>query len=111
YEVLDFLVREEDALKEDKKTVSPVGGQRNNLRPPVTGQTADFAAGMAQPGVIVHEGTYGMPTICHQCLESHGLVAEWGQDGGLTVWASTQAVTGTAAQLAGYFSRQGIDLP
>src|SRR5262249_52930227 len=39
----------------------------------------------------------------HQCLESHGLVAEWGEDGGLTVWASTQAVTGTAAALAGHF--------
>ena len=27
------------------------------------------------------EGTYGVPVICHQCLESHGLVAEWDQDG------------------------------
>ena len=25
----------------------------------------------------VVEGNYGAPTICHQCLESHGLVAEW----------------------------------
>ena len=40
--------------------------------------------------------SYGVPTICHQCLESHGLVAEWDKDGGLTVWASTQAVAGTA---------------
>src|SRR5262249_55088924 len=50
-------------------------------------------------------------TICHHCLESHGLVAEWDQDGGLTVWASTQAVTGTADQLSKYFSNQMIDLP
>src|SRR5436190_2059398 len=51
----------------------------------------------------VVEGTYGVPVISHQCLESHGLVAEWGDDGGLTVWASTQATVGTAVQLANRF--------
>src|SRR5262249_9186922 len=47
----------------------------------------------------VVEGTYGVATICHQCLESHGLVAEWDQDGNLTAWCSTQATAGTAAGL------------
>src|SRR5262249_3435343 len=51
----------------------------------------------------VVEGQYGAATICHQCLESHGLVSEWDKDGNLTVWASTQAVYGTAQALAGYF--------
>src|SRR5581483_4262596 len=37
----------------------------------------------------------------HQCLESHGLVAEWGPDDTLTVWCSTQATTGIVGQLAG----------
>src|SRR5207237_105850 len=61
----------------------------------------------------VVEGEYGVATICHQCLESHGLVAEWGQDGTLTVWASTQAVTGTAQALSAYFRNQKppVDLP
>ena len=45
---------------------------------------------------------YGVPVICHQCPESHGLVAEWEGDQ-LTVWASTQAVLGTAQQLARHF--------
>ena len=44
-----------------------------------------------------------MPVISHQCLESHGLVAEWDADGGLTVWASTQATVGVAGALAGRF--------
>ena len=35
----------------------------------------------------VVEGDYGVPIICHQCLETHGLVAEWDQDGSLTVGA------------------------
>src|SRR5439155_9724902 len=51
----------------------------------------------------VVEGTYGAPTISHQCLESHGLVAEWDGDGNLTVWCSTQATTGVARDLAQYF--------
>ena len=37
---------------------------------------------MADADVTV-EGSYGVPAICHQCLESHGLVAEWDKDGGL----------------------------
>jgi xanthine dehydrogenase YagR molybdenum-binding subunit len=112
YEVLPFLVKEEDALKEDKKTVAPVGPrkERQNVRPPIAGKTDDFEEGMKKAEVVV-KGTYGMPVICHQCLESHGLVAEWTKDGGLKVYASTQAVTGTADALAKYFSAQGIDLP
>src|SRR5207245_2260383 len=51
----------------------------------------------------VIEGTYGVPVISHQCLESHGEVAEWDAAGNLTVWASTQATTGVARELAGHF--------
>ncbi len=113
YTVLEHLVLEEDALKGDKKTVSPVGPrkERQNIRPPVEGKTDDFEKGMAAEGAVTHEGEYGCATICHQCLESHGLVAEWDQDGGLTVWASTQAVFGTADQLSKHFTAQAIDLP
>jgi xanthine dehydrogenase YagR molybdenum-binding subunit len=112
YEELPFLVKEEDALKDDKKTVAPIGPkkERQNVRPPIAAKTDDFEEGMKKAEVVV-KGTYGMPVICHQCLESHGLVAAWDKDGGLTVWASTQAVTGTADELAKYFSAQGIDLP
>ncbi len=104
YEVLPFLVKEEDALKQDKATVPPAGGNRNNVRPGTGGgQSANVDEGFKKADAT-HTGTYGMPVICHQCLESHGLVAEWDKDGGLTVWASTQAVTGTAQALAGTFS-------
>jgi xanthine dehydrogenase YagR molybdenum-binding subunit len=111
YEVLPHLVKEEDALKEDRKTVSPIGGKRDNVRPAKEAKSAGFDKGLADAEVTV-EGTYGVPVICHQCLESHGLVAEWDKDGGLTVWASTQAVAGTAVQLAQYFSgKYKLDLP
>jgi xanthine dehydrogenase YagR molybdenum-binding subunit len=110
YDQLPFLVKEEDALKEDKQTVPPVGASRQNLRPPIEGKTTDFEKGMASADAVA-EGQYGVATICHQCLESHGLVAKWEPDGGLTVYASTQAVVGTAQQLGGYFRNKGVDLP
>lgn len=112
YEVLPFQVIEEDALKEDKKTVSPVGPkkERENVRPPIEAASDGFEDGLKKADAVV-EGSYGMATICHQCLESHGLVAEWDNEGGLTVWASTQAVTGTAQALSRHFQAQKIDLP
>ncbi len=111
YDVLPHTVKEEDALKEDRQTVSMSRGSRKNVMASQQAASGNFDKGMADAAVTV-EGEYGVPTICHQCLESHGLVAEWGADGGLTVWASTQAVAGTAAALAGYFSgKYKLDLP
>jgi xanthine dehydrogenase YagR molybdenum-binding subunit len=111
YEVLPHIVKEEDALKEDRKTVSAIGGKRDNVLTAKEAKHKDFDKGLADAAVTV-EGEYGVPTVCHQCLESHGLVAEWTNDGGLTVWASTQAVWGTADALAKYFSgKYKIDLP
>jgi xanthine dehydrogenase YagR molybdenum-binding subunit len=112
YDPLDFVVAEDDALKQDRKSVPPIGPrkERENVRPPVERKTDGFEKGMQAAEVTV-EGFYGAPTICHQCLESHGLVAEWEQDGGLTVWSSTQATTAVAAELSRYFSAQGIPLP
>jgi xanthine dehydrogenase YagR molybdenum-binding subunit len=112
YEILPFLVSEEDAFLKDKNTVPPVGPkkERNNIRPPTEKATDKIEEGLTRADAVV-EASYGMPAICHQCLESHGLVAEWDKDGGLTVWASTQAVTGTAKALSVYFSGKKIDLP
>ncbi len=114
YEQLPFLVKEEDALKQDLKTAPPIGPKKEtgNLRPPIEGATDKVDDGFKKADATV-EGDYGVPVIIHQCLESHGLVAEWDKDGGLTVWASTQAVTGTAQQLSRYFSslKPPVDLP
>jgi xanthine dehydrogenase YagR molybdenum-binding subunit len=111
YEVLPHTVKEEDALKEDRQTVSVSRGKRNNIMTALEATKDEFEKGMADAAVTV-EGSYGVPTVCHQCLESHGLVAEWDEDGGLTVWASTQAVAGTAAALAGYFAaKYKLNLP
>jgi len=97
YEELPHQVHEEAALKKDLGT-TPGGEERKNVR-----QVSDSSSGKGAKGFddadVVSEGEYGVPVISHQCLEPHGLVAEWSDDS-LTVWASTQAVTGTAQQLA-----------
>src|SRR5262245_45817409 len=102
YEVLPHLVNEDEALKDDKKTVPPIQKDRRNIRVgnQETRGKPDEALKEAE---VTHEGTYGASTICHQCLEPHGLVAEWDSDGGLTVWCSTQATMYTAMGLAQYF--------
>jgi xanthine dehydrogenase YagR molybdenum-binding subunit len=101
YEVLEHLVHEEDALKAPTKKTA---GGRNPSNVSLGGESAKGNVDDAfKTADAVVEGTYGAPVICHQCLESHGLVAEWDQEGGLTVWCSTQATAGTAGALAVHF--------
>jgi xanthine dehydrogenase YagR molybdenum-binding subunit len=101
YELLDFFVKEEDALKDPKKATLKGG---NIPAKPTEGKVGDPAKALQEGEVVVAEGSYGVPLISHQCLESHGLVAEWSKDGDLTVWCSTQATAGTAQQLAQHFA-------
>ncbi|MCI0379184.1 MAG: xanthine dehydrogenase family protein molybdopterin-binding subunit [Gemmataceae bacterium] len=109
YDVLPHAVKEADArrLGAGQGTVgSPPNGPQNpaNAQPGGDFATANFDEQAYQGTSHQIEGTYGVPVISHQCLESHGLVAEWNQDQSeLTVWASTQAVPNTANQLAQNF--------
>jgi xanthine dehydrogenase YagR molybdenum-binding subunit len=56
---------------------------------------------------VVHEGEYGVTAITHCCLESHGSAAEWDGDK-LTVWASTQSVTGLTQEYSQSLTAKGI---
>jgi xanthine dehydrogenase YagR molybdenum-binding subunit len=102
YQELPFLVTEQDALKEDKKSAPPAGGNRDNVRPGGDGTVGDIETAFKEAAAVI-EGQYGAATISHQCLETHGLVAHWEADDKLTVYASTQAVFGTAGELARAF--------
>lgn len=66
----------------------------------------DVEAAFNDPDSVVHEGYYGIPIITHCCWESHGSVCQWDDDGKLTVWHSTQNVSGTPGQFAAPF---GLD--
>jgi xanthine dehydrogenase YagR molybdenum-binding subunit len=103
YEELPAQVIEQDALKEDKKTTPPAAGNRDNVKPGQETTAGDVETAFKEADAVI-EGKYGAATIAHQCLESHGLVAHWEADDKLTVWASTQAVAGTAGELAKVFS-------
>lgn len=89
YEVLPHLVAD----------VEPWQAGEDRVDAPAAEQvTGDPDTGFQEAEVVV-EGRYGCPVIAHCCFEAHGQVAEWEGDR-LTVWVSTQAVTGLVSQFA-----------
>lgn len=105
YETLSHVAELEAAMRDDAPVVFPgpteqvasAGGggapkglpQRGNLRGPNTsGSKGDVEAGMRMADVTV-EGEYRTQVQTHVPMETHGLVADWREDG-LTLYASTQ---------------------
>jgi xanthine dehydrogenase YagR molybdenum-binding subunit len=100
YEVLPHQVREEDGLRLRNQAGTAAPNLNSNVQMVHESASQGWNA-KAFEGLTVHEGTYGVPVICHQCLESHGIVCEWDDKlENLTVWSSTQAVPITANVLA-----------
>jgi xanthine dehydrogenase YagR molybdenum-binding subunit len=95
YEVLPYLVSD---TTPDKAT-----GYTQQLNEQTQG---DVEAGFAKADAVV-EGTYGLAVITHCCLESHGSAAEWNGDK-LTVWASTQSVSGLTQEYSTSLTGKGI---
>jgi xanthine dehydrogenase YagR molybdenum-binding subunit len=95
YEVLPYLVADVAPEKAEGYT-----------QPPNEQTQGDAEAGFRNADVI-HEGFYGSPTITHCCLESHGSAAEWDGDK-LTVWASTQSVSGLSDEYSKSLTANGI---
>jgi xanthine dehydrogenase YagR molybdenum-binding subunit len=98
YDVLPHVVIESDAMSED----APKVASRSNVQRGRAATKGDPEGAMAKADVTIEE-TYSAPVITHVCLEPHGLTAKWEAEDRLTVWASTQAVTACAAELAGKF--------
>jgi xanthine dehydrogenase YagR molybdenum-binding subunit len=100
YERLPFQVKEADAIRLRRQPGTAAPDLPTNVTQVHKSATAGYSLA-AYEGLTVHEGDYGVPVISHQCLESHGIVCEWDEQlQNLTVWASTQAVPGTANVLA-----------
>jgi xanthine dehydrogenase YagR molybdenum-binding subunit len=123
YEVLPFVVDVDEARKPGAPLVFPgpadqaasAGGGGGPAGVPQTGNVhgpsksgplgpprGDVAAGFAAAEVIV-DATFRTQVQTHSALETHGLVASWGQDG-LTVYASTQGTATVRDELAAVFS-------
>jgi xanthine dehydrogenase YagR molybdenum-binding subunit len=87
YDLLPHFVTEED---KDKAPSSEVAKEES---------TGDPDAGAAAAEVKI-KGFYGLPSITHCCMESHGQVCEWEDQDHLTAWCSTQLVSGLPGQFA-----------
>jgi xanthine dehydrogenase YagR molybdenum-binding subunit len=88
YEVLPFFVRD----------TAPSGLRTEQVQVMNEQKEGDPDQGF-RDGEVSIEGTYGSPVITHCCLEAHGQVCEW-EGENLTVWATTQAVSGIGPQFA-----------
>jgi xanthine dehydrogenase YagR molybdenum-binding subunit len=118
YQPLPFVVDMDEALKPGAPTVyeaetAPQGGGfpgaaglplDGNARGPALASRGDAAPALAAAEVVL-EGEYSTQVQTHCCMEPHGLVADW-RDDGLTVHISTQFTAGVQRELA-----QAFDLP
>ncbi len=74
---------------------------RGNVRGPTVERRGDVGYGFSTADVIV-EGKYRTHVQTHCCMETHGIVADW-RDDGLTVYISTQFTAGVRRELADAF--------
>jgi xanthine dehydrogenase YagR molybdenum-binding subunit len=93
YEVLPHLVQEADLAKAGSR--AKAAGEQVTGDPDKAFQEAD----------AVSEGQYGIPSVTHCCLETHGQVIAWKGDK-VEYWPSTQNISGIAGTLA-----PGIKVP
>jgi xanthine dehydrogenase YagR molybdenum-binding subunit len=98
YEVLPFLVNEEDLSK---------AGDR--AKPSAEEKQGDPDQAFQDPEAVVAEGFYGMPVITHCCLEAHGNAVEW-TGAKLQTWSSTQSVSVLPGEFAKGLRLAGINV-
>src|SRR5918992_1620978 len=125
YESIPHVTTLDEAMREGAPAVFPgpteqaatAGGggaspglpQRGNVRGPDTAQRlggprGDAEKGLAEADVVV-DGEYRTQVQTHVPMETHGIVADWREDG-LTIYASTQFTTSVRDEAAEIF-----DLP
>jgi xanthine dehydrogenase YagR molybdenum-binding subunit len=123
YEPLPHVTTLEEAMQDGAPAVFPgpteqavtAGGggavpglpQKGNLRGPDTGQRlggprGDVEQELAEADVVV-EGEYRTQVQTHVPMETHGVVADWREDG-LTLYASTQFTTSVRDEAAELFA-------
>lgn len=98
YDMLPHVVVEND-LKKVKTRAKPAGEQLEG-DPDQAFKDAD----------VTLEGSYGIPTLTHCCLEPHGQVIGWGADGKVEFNPSTQSVTSIRGDLARLLNIPATDI-
>ena len=118
YEPLPFVTTLDDARAADAPRVfdeasAPAGNPagfpapaglplRGNVRGPGRDQRGDAAEALKHAAIVV-DGEYRTQVQTHCCLEPHGIVADWREDG-LTVYMSTQFTAGVRHEIAEAFA-------
>ena len=76
---------------------------KNNFGEPIQIDKGNVASAAAAPGVTVLKETYQTPTHTHNPMEMSATTAVWNGEDHLTLWDSTQDVSGTRNTIAALF--------
>lgn len=93
---MEFVVREEDGVKESSPRVWE---EKPNLSKPRLQERGEVDKAFGECKAVV-EGSFSTQIQIHHPLETHGNCASW-KDDELTVWSSTQGITSVREGLAG----------
>ncbi|MBT5876831.1 MAG: xanthine dehydrogenase family protein molybdopterin-binding subunit [Candidatus Latescibacteria bacterium] len=105
YTELPFVVHADKALESG---AAQVQDDRPNGSEPRVNEQGDINVGFAESEVTVEAG-YKTEVHTHVSLETHGSIAHW-ENGKLTVWASTQAISATQGGLSQFFGIPNSDV-
>jgi xanthine dehydrogenase YagR molybdenum-binding subunit len=94
------LVREIEPAEPESGAGSP-GNLRGPSESPFGGARGDVEQGLRDAEIVV-EGVFQTQVQSHSCLEPHAVLADWRPDG-LTVYLSTQDVSGSCSEIAAAF--------
>ncbi|HEY1786567.1 MAG TPA: xanthine dehydrogenase family protein molybdopterin-binding subunit [Verrucomicrobiae bacterium] len=92
----DFVVHEDDALKQDSP---PVWEGTPNAGNPHVRNRGDVDSAFSECAAVI-EGFYTSPVQIHNPMETHGNTVSW-TDEGVTAWASTQGIGSVQDGFAG----------
>jgi len=87
YEVLSFVVDQDEAIKPDAPKLFDAG---NSTGKPMPNQRGSVEKGFAEADVVLEE-TFSTSVQLHAAMEAHGSVVKWDGDK-ITIWDSTQGV-------------------
>ena len=87
YEVLPFVIDQDEAAKSDAPKLFEAG---NSTGKPMPNQRGSVEKGFAEADVVLEE-TFTTSVQLHAALEAHGSVVKWDGDK-ITIWDSTQGV-------------------
>jgi xanthine dehydrogenase YagR molybdenum-binding subunit len=96
-EELPFVVREDDAMKENAPKVWD--DATSNVSKPKVTERGDVDKAFGECAAVV-EGFYSTPVQLHHPMETHGNTVSWTDDG-VTAWASTQGISSVRDGLTG----------